>query len=92
MVVSFFTRMTRKGQITVPIEVRKALGLKEGDRLAVRVEESTGRATIERAGSVVDMTYGALKSEHRLSGEEERRLARDARAEYLGRKDAPVRP
>jgi AbrB family looped-hinge helix DNA binding protein len=30
------TRLTSKSQITVPIEVRRALGLRPGDRVAVR--------------------------------------------------------
>lgn len=28
------TRMTSKGQVTVPVEIRRALGLRPGDRLA----------------------------------------------------------
>ena len=32
------TRVTRRSQITVPKEVRKKLGIKEGDVLAVYVE------------------------------------------------------
>lgn len=52
--------MTRKGQITVPAEVREALGLKVGDQVAVRVGPEGDSATIEPAGSVVDRLYGSL--------------------------------
>jgi AbrB family looped-hinge helix DNA binding protein len=50
------TRVTRKGQITIPIEVRRALGLNEGDR--VMVTEEGGRAIISRAQSVTERTAG----------------------------------
>jgi antitoxin PrlF len=36
--------MTSKGQITVPIEVRRRLGLRQGDRVAFDVED--GVATL----------------------------------------------
>ena len=52
--------MTRKGQITVPAEVREALGLKVGDRVAVRVDQQGTTATIEPADSVVERLYGVL--------------------------------
>jgi AbrB family looped-hinge helix DNA binding protein len=38
--------VTSKGQITVPLEVRKALGLQTGDRVLFRVVE--GRALLRR--------------------------------------------
>jgi AbrB family looped-hinge helix DNA binding protein len=34
-----YTVVTRKGQITVPAEIRKALGLHIGDRVAVSLDE-----------------------------------------------------
>ena len=54
------TRVTRKGQITVPVEVRRALGLQEGDRVAVLLED--GRATLERRPSVVARTAGIFRT------------------------------
>ena len=54
------TRMTRKGQITVPVEVRRALGLREGDNVAVLLEN--GRATLERRPSFAARTAGMFKS------------------------------
>jgi AbrB family looped-hinge helix DNA binding protein len=32
-------KVTRKGQTTIPVEVRKKLGIKEGDKLLVEVTE-----------------------------------------------------
>jgi antitoxin PrlF len=57
----FLSVVTRKGQVTIPVEVRHRLGLKEGDKVAFVVEEDQVR--VERSGSVVARTAGALKSE-----------------------------
>lgn len=46
------TRVTRKGQITVPFEVRRAFGLREGDSVIVTL--ANGRATLERRPAVVE--------------------------------------
>ena len=54
------TTVTRKGQITVPVEIRRALGLQKGDRVAVHLEN--GRVTLERRASVVARTAGIFKS------------------------------
>ena len=51
------TVVTRKGQVTVPAEVRKALALKQGDKVAFELPESaTGTVAIRRVGSVVEQT------------------------------------
>jgi len=34
--------ITRKGQITIPAELRKALGLQAGDRIVLRIMDSPG--------------------------------------------------
>src|SRR5215212_7792286 len=72
--------VTRKGQITIPAEFRKALGLKEGDKVALSLE--AGEVKLSRTGSVVEATAGALRSDvPPLSPEEERRAAEQAIAE-----------
>lgn len=55
-----WTVLTRKGQITVPVEVRRALGLKQGDKVAVLLGQ--GQARLVRAGDVVARTAGMLKT------------------------------
>ena len=40
-------KITSKGQITVPLKVRKALGVKEGDKL---IFEQSGDAMVVRPG------------------------------------------
>jgi antitoxin PrlF len=55
------TVVTRKGQVTIPAEIRKALGIKEGDKVAFVVEDNQVKLT--RKGSIVEQTAGALKSD-----------------------------
>ncbi len=41
-------KITSKGQITIPKEVREALGAKEGDSLVFEVEDGGARVSVER--------------------------------------------
>lgn len=50
--MSHFSTMTSKGQLTVPQEIRKRLGLEAGDRVEFVVEE--GRTVIRPARSEVN--------------------------------------
>ncbi len=55
------TTITRKGQITVPIEIRQALGLKKGDRLAITLTNpACSEITVRPLRSVAELTYGAI--------------------------------
>ena len=53
--------ITRKGQVTVPAEIRQALGLKQGDKVAFLLEGTEVRL-VPSAG-VVARTAGALRGE-----------------------------
>ncbi|MGH2442327.1 MAG: AbrB/MazE/SpoVT family DNA-binding domain-containing protein [Chloroflexota bacterium] len=58
-----YTVVTRKGQITVPAEIRKALGLAVGDRVAVSLgEDGQMQATLRPLASVADATFGGIAS------------------------------
>ena len=73
--------VTRKGQITIPAEIRRALNIKEGDKVAFTMDNN-GEVKLSRTGSVVEATAGALKSDMSpLPPEEERRAAEQAIAE-----------
>jgi AbrB family looped-hinge helix DNA binding protein len=56
------TTMTRKGQITVPADIRRALDLHIGDKVAVSLEEEDGalHATLRPVRSVAEMTFGII--------------------------------
>ena len=54
------TVLTRKGQTTIPIEIRRALGLKEGDTVTFVLEAD--RAFVRRSSGAVARTAGACRS------------------------------
>ena len=56
------SRVTRKGQVTVPVQIRKALGLNEGDTVAFVLEGRKG-ARLRRCRNVVDQTAGVFQTE-----------------------------
>ena len=69
-----------KGQLTLPAEIREALGVQEGDKVAFVVEE--GRVELRRRGSVVAASAGAFKNRGPvLTAEELRAEAERAIAE-----------
>ena len=64
--------VTRKGQITIPAEFRKALGLKEGDKVALSLEE--GKVRLSPSESVVTRTAGVFKTDAPAKTAEELRV------------------
>ena len=50
--------LTQKGQVTIPAEVRRALGLKPHDRVTFELEGDG--AKIKRATSKISRWYGAV--------------------------------
>jgi AbrB family looped-hinge helix DNA binding protein len=81
------TVVTRKGQVTIPADIRRALGIKEGDKVAFVLEDKQVKLT--KKGSVVEQTAGALKSDiPALSPREERKAAEEAIAEDVIRRMA----
>ena len=69
--------ITRKGQITIPAEIRHALGLKEGDRVCFALAEGT--IVVRPARSVAERTYGAIETARPpMTAEELREAAMEA--------------
>ena len=59
--MTYTSTVTSKGQITIPAEVRKRLGLREGDHVAFEVgTESTTFGPADRAGNPFAPFRGAL--------------------------------
>ena len=72
--------LTRKGQITIPAEFRRALHLREGDRVSLTLEDNEVR--VSRRESVIDRTAGIFKAEGPpLSAEALRQRAEEVVAE-----------
>lgn len=53
------TKVTSKGQVTIPKRVREALGIKPGSRVDFVVEE--GRVVLKAASGNVDELAGSLR-------------------------------
>jgi AbrB family looped-hinge helix DNA binding protein len=72
--------VTSKGQVTVPKEVRDALGIKEGDQIVFRVEEN--RAIVARTPNLLDLAgvVDVPAAKQGVGWDEVRRTTRRARA------------
>lgn len=80
--VPYASRLTRKGQVTVPAAIRRQLGLKQGDKVAF-VQEGDA-VTLKPAQSIADQTAGILAPYRRTpapSPQEERAAFEQAVAE-----------
>jgi AbrB family looped-hinge helix DNA binding protein len=55
--------VTRKGQITLPAEIRKSLGIKEGDRVAFSLgDPEKAEVVVRPVRSVAEATFGAVSA------------------------------
>ncbi len=76
------TVVTRKGQITIPAEIRRVLHINVGDKVVVSLEEDGVK--LKPSAGVVARTAGALKSDSPLlTPEQEREAAERAVAEEV---------
>jgi AbrB family looped-hinge helix DNA binding protein len=50
--------ITAKGQVTIPVEIRRLLGLEPGDRVVFRVREDA--VEIESAAMTLEDAFGAV--------------------------------
>jgi AbrB family looped-hinge helix DNA binding protein len=78
------TTVTRKGQVTIPVNIRRSLGLSEGDRVAV--EQRDDAVVMRRSQSVTDRTAGILAQYRHgpvLTAEQERAAFEAAVAEEV---------
>ena len=74
MVQELFSTVTTKGQVTIPQEVRRVLGVAPHDKVVFVVDGDDVR--LLRGGSVVARTAGALRStQPPLTAEELRAVA-----------------
>ncbi len=64
----------RKGQVTIPAEIRTALGIAEGDALEFELEDSVVHVRL-RKGSIIERTMGAIRSNLPPMTAEELRIA-----------------
>jgi antitoxin PrlF len=81
MIVDASTRLTSKGQVTIPKAVREALELQEGDEVVFRVERK--RAIIAKTPDFIEMagSVAVPAGKRGTPWDEVLRQARHARAE-----------
>ena len=73
------TRVTQKGQVTIPLEIRELLGLKPRDR--VRFEVVEGKVEIKAATSALERHFQSVPVPSPLDVASERQAFEDAMAE-----------
>ncbi len=79
-------RVTTKGQVTIPVQVRKNLGLEEGDALIFDVtSKDEARIRVVKRKRLTEL-YGILPATRSYTGKE---AARAAVGQDLGQKLAP---
>lgn len=76
-------RLTSKGQVTIPKSVRDALGLREGDEVLFRVEES--RAVVAKTPDFLELA-GTVPVPAAKRGTPWNEVLRRARADRAGRR------
>lgn len=67
------TTLTRKGQVTIPIEVRRAMGLQPRDKVCFEYDPDGGVAVLRRAQSTLADGYGAVSPRRRPEDSQKRR-------------------
>jgi AbrB family looped-hinge helix DNA binding protein len=73
------TTMTQRGQVTVPAEVRRMLGLKPREKVAFAIDD--GEVRLRPARYTLDTVYGSVPPlRKRLSDKEISRIAREEHA------------
>ena len=60
--------LTVKGQVTIPVEIRRLLNLQAGDRVAFIITDD--RIALERRECRIEAAFGLLKAERSVSLEE----------------------
>jgi AbrB family looped-hinge helix DNA binding protein len=73
------TTITQRGQVTIPAEVRKLLGVKPRDKVAFTIEAD--RVHLAAASFTLESAYGSVKPSRRPEDFEElSRAAKEAKA------------
>ena len=79
--MEYVSNLTSKGQVTIPVSIRKALGLKPRDKVAFRMENGTVRIQPARASvrdSAGTLNVPGFKSMKQLRRETEQLVAERA--------------
>ena len=81
------TTVTKRGQITVPAEVRRLLGIKPYDKVAFAVDD--GEVRLKPVQFSLETAYQSVPPlKRKLTDEEVSRIAKEDKAERTARKHA----
>lgn len=59
----YLTTVTRKGQVTIPVDIRRELNIQEGDKVSFSILPGESTVILVRpVQSVAEMTYGIVAS------------------------------
>lgn len=76
--------LTSRGQISVPVEVQRRLGLKPHDTLAFTIDSETGEVRLRRARFTLETAYQSVPAlEQPLSDEDLSRIAKEDKAAHM---------
>ena len=76
MARELFSVVTRKGQVTLPAEIRDQLGIRQGDKVAFSVEDpEEGLIVVRTVRSIAESTFGAVEPRKRPEDFQELRQA-----------------
>ena len=62
--------INNKGQITIPVKIRKKLGLKKGTRLRIFATQNSNELTVMKEGSIMDLADSLPKPDKTFTIEE----------------------
>jgi AbrB family looped-hinge helix DNA binding protein len=78
------TTITQRGQVTIPAEVRRALGLKPRDKVAFTIED--GEVRLAAASFTLETAFGSVRPSRKPEDfEEVAQAAKEAKAEKTAR-------
>ena len=85
---TMLSRVSKKGQVTLPIEARRALGIKPRDQVQFKLED--GRLILQTAASALAAIYRSIPAlERRLPDKDLIRIAAEEHEEHVAREGLP---
>jgi antitoxin PrlF len=79
----FTARVSSKGQLTLPVELRRQLGICEGDSVTFRIEDQT--AVLEKNPHTVESVRGLIPTPPHMVGRDVDEMIEEATAENAAR-------
>jgi antitoxin PrlF len=78
----FTATVTSKGQLTLPVEVRRRLGIEPGDKVAIVVDQQEDRAELRRIHHTVESVFGLIPTPPGLVTDDFDDLIEEAMADH----------